>query len=925
MLVYTSINRSYLPKARILAESLKRQHPDWQFAVLLADTLPEDWDPAMWPFDHVVLHSELGYVNWEGWTFSHTVVELCTAIKGRGALYLIERLQPKKIMYLDPDIRVYGSLSSLEEMLDCYSVLLTPHLLDSESTAEAIVDNEICTLKHGIYNLGFFAAQTTGEGLSFINWWSSRLTEYCVADIPGGLFTDQRWCDLAPCFFNKLHIVRDRGFNVATWNVAHRRITRTKDGEWMAGNVPLRFYHFTGYDSGDGMGMLYKYASDQPAAFMLWDEYAVELAASGQGQPHFDVWKYASFSNGDPITNKMRQLYRKRIDLQKAFPNPYNVTGQHCFYEWWKAEVCAGRVSSTHSNSACKINSFFSNHSMGGKLTWIAALISIAFAIVMFILSVKGGINHFSMVPLWDIWDGGLNFFLDSNHLKAWWSPHNEHRIVLAKVFFWLDYKVFGGTGLPLIALNYMMLGAFAYICIILHKGGESLSRISCIYFSAFFVAWCFQWMQNGNLVWPFQIQFLMAYLIPLISLLALGYSSDKKSELLYFISILMAILSIGTMANGVLVFPLMTVLAYFLRMPLIRVAVLFLITCIAWAIYFYGLASYPSSHSLYDASNILNESLGFIGYVMLFLGASFGYLVGGHYGIIAGIMTGVGACLLVSWLAWRVFTRKGGVRGVDAALTYFAIYIICSGIAVGCGRFHTFGLEQAATSRYTTPSIMLWATLLCGVLRNFSIRRLSRIQVALAIVFLMLVESLMLWRQFETLSWPREHVFEEALGGLALSFGAHDDDAIAKVYPNPRGIETIASKARSAGVSFFQRVPYSVASELQDWNSVKDHLPFFQGVVENIKVIGGDDGRFERIDGWAVAPKGKRPFWGRIVDRDGQVVGAVVYGKKRCDVEAVQGSMGRFSGFSGYALSGTRPFTLIFMSSEPVGSLNIK
>lgn len=351
MLVYTSVTRSYLPKARVLAESVKRLHPEWSFAVLLSDVLPDEWDPAAWPFDHVVLLPELGIPDWRSWAFGHTVVELCTAVKGRGALVLIDRVRPDKIMYLDPDIRVYASLQPLSDLLDSYDILLTPHLLDPETTPQAIVDNELCTLRHGTYNLGFYAATTAGQGLAFIEWWADRLSTHCINDIPGGIFTDQRWCDLAPCYFDTLHIVRDRGSNVATWNVAHRRISKTPAGDWMAGDVPLRFYHFTGYDSGDGIGMLERYASDQPAAFRLWDDYRTRLLEAGQGQDRFTAWEYSRFSNGAPITTVMRRLYRARRDLQEAFPNPYQVDGLHCYYEWWQAEVRAGRIDATNPPS----------------------------------------------------------------------------------------------------------------------------------------------------------------------------------------------------------------------------------------------------------------------------------------------------------------------------------------------------------------------------------------------------------------------------------------------------------------------------------------------------------------------------------------------------------------------------------------------
>lgn len=348
MLVYTSVTKSYLPKARVLAKSVKRFHPDWTFVLLYSDNFPAGFDLKQEPFDEVLTIEQLGLPNWKAWAFGHAVVELCTAVKGPAAELLTQRSDVDKIMYLDPDIKVFNSLSALELLLDQHEILLTPHLLDAEEDINAIQDNEISALKHGVYNLGFFAARTSGQGLDFIRWWAARLRLFCRDDIPGGLFTDQRWCDLAPAFFSNLGIVRDRGCNVATWNLAHRCLSKDEAGVFFAAGVPLRFYHFTSYDSGDGFGMLLRYAANQKIAHELWDTYGKDLVAEGQGDARYRGWHYGQYENGESISREARRLYQIRLDVQKAFPDPYSVT-EPCFLSWWKAEIAHGNLTSPNS------------------------------------------------------------------------------------------------------------------------------------------------------------------------------------------------------------------------------------------------------------------------------------------------------------------------------------------------------------------------------------------------------------------------------------------------------------------------------------------------------------------------------------------------------------------------------------------------
>jgi hypothetical protein len=150
VLVYTSITKSYLPKARVLAKSVKRFHPDWTFVLLYSDDLPVGFDIEQEPFDELLTIEQLGISNWKAWAFGHAVVELCTAVKGPAAELLAQRADVNNIMYIDPDIKLFSSLSSLESMLDEHEILLTPHLLDVEHEIGAILDNEISALKHGI-------------------------------------------------------------------------------------------------------------------------------------------------------------------------------------------------------------------------------------------------------------------------------------------------------------------------------------------------------------------------------------------------------------------------------------------------------------------------------------------------------------------------------------------------------------------------------------------------------------------------------------------------------------------------------------------------------------------------------------------------------------------------------------------------------
>ena len=159
----------------------------------------------------------------------------------------------------------------------------------------------------------------------------------CYDDIPSGIFTDQRWVDLAPAYFSDLKILRDPVYNVCTWNLTHRRVEGTlRDGLTVQGE-PIVFYHFSGLDSGAQVGMLNKYGSTMPALYELRAWYLAESDRLGQQEISTIPWGYDTFDNGELIIPLHRKRYRERIDLQNAFPNPYSTEDvNRSYYHWFR-------------------------------------------------------------------------------------------------------------------------------------------------------------------------------------------------------------------------------------------------------------------------------------------------------------------------------------------------------------------------------------------------------------------------------------------------------------------------------------------------------------------------------------------------------------------------------------------------------------
>lgn len=333
---FSSFSFGYLNRARVLAKTLKALHPDWAFWAVIVDTPPEGlhFDPEAEGFSGVLTAADLFGGQTDTVLFAHDIVEACTAAKGAAATHLLEKEDCEKLFFFDPDIALFNGMDEVVTLLDQFSIVLTPHQTDPEmrENTQAIMDNEIASLNYGVFNLGFVAIANIAEGRRFAAWWAERLADWCWDRLDIGIFVDQKWCNLVPCFFDEVKILRDPGYNVASWNLSQRTMHFDAAGQAQINGRPLRFYHFTKLGP-IGDRMTQRYAADNIEIFELWRWYRLQVEAATDPAIPMGWWAYGKFDTGQPIPKSVRELYRDRVDLRAAFSSPF-AKGEGSFLQW---------------------------------------------------------------------------------------------------------------------------------------------------------------------------------------------------------------------------------------------------------------------------------------------------------------------------------------------------------------------------------------------------------------------------------------------------------------------------------------------------------------------------------------------------------------------------------------------------------------
>jgi hypothetical protein len=321
---------NYYPNARLLAASAKAHIPGLKTVLMLADSYPKDLDFSDSDFDEVWRLSELekDIPNHQAWVFGHGVMELATALKGFVIKELFEREDCESTIFLDPDCEVHSDLSVVYERLETKDIVLTPHTC-LPHTRDEWVRFELNQHRVGAFNLGFLGVRNSPDGRRFADWWWHRLQRHCVIDAERHLFTDQKWIDLVPSYFDHVGVIRRPTLNLARWNTFQRKVSKDKHGNVYVDGLPLDFIHYSGFMKvgSQNLGM-YDVASEEwirgkGVLDELSRSYAARLIEYQQMPACHRDWTLGSYHNGQPIPDAHRRIYKTAPALASQFPEPF--------------------------------------------------------------------------------------------------------------------------------------------------------------------------------------------------------------------------------------------------------------------------------------------------------------------------------------------------------------------------------------------------------------------------------------------------------------------------------------------------------------------------------------------------------------------------------------------------------------------------
>jgi hypothetical protein len=400
----------------------------------------------------------------------------------------------------------------------------------------------------------------------------------------------------------------------------------------------------------------------------------------------------------------------------------------------------------------------------------------------------------FSPVLFWDQWAIVNDLMQSQGHpsIAQLWAQHNEHRIPFGRLAGYADLELFGGRNVSLLSEIYVVQLLESLLLIWVFRRYSGLGRTEVLTAAGFFIFCAFYPIQIENFYWGFQIAFVLAPFSASLALAACVVHTDlleRGSQHSWFS--LALLLSLGAalvaelnLAGGVLVWPLLLLLGFVLRMPRRTLYLIASVGVCAVAAFLWG---FHSPAQVANPLQSLHHPIAAYRYARTYLAwtwdpmvptASFWPSLVESYATLA---MGVALIALVKLIKRR--------SGRDKLQTFFLMnmaFVLMVSVVTALGRLN-FGVGQATAGRYQSIALVFWASLAGLVLiwrarSHGSPARLIEIQVVLLILVL---AGGARFRASENVAKAHERALARAYGELLQDPSSSNARSQLSPYPN--------------------------------------------------------------------------------------------------------------------------------------------
>ena len=484
-------------------------------------------------------------------------------------------------------------------------------------------------------------------------------------------------------------------------------------------------------------------------------------------------------------------------------------------------------------------------------------------------------VTTYSSLPFWDGWEG-FRFAANGGGLfsLAWlWRLHNEHWMMIPKLFLAADIRLFQGRQAFLLASIFaIQLIHLALLSWSMHvlggwrgaiwRSGTGLAAL-CLFCPS----------QYENFVWSFQVDFVLPHLLATLSFVALllywaklqAQPERQPSPKFLVVSVLSALGATFSLSSGILLWPLLVLAAVYLRLRVQAILSFLAFGAASISAYLYY---YVRSESFAVPMRSLRAPFNVLQYFLRYFLSSWPQFGIHHQDFI--IM------LVVLLLLLPVISYVRNFRAFSIQLVLTIFYCLATALITAAGRVN-LGVSQAASSRYQTVALLFWCSLGLLWLGGAFLAR-QRLWYLVAQICLLAIFVAAALRTNGPIEQAQRRVFGLKAAAAALLTGVNDPLSLSWVYPDAELFATTVPYMKANRLSVFSDRLASVLGKPLESVFPLANPNECSGALESVLPVNDSNGPAlgpgQRLVGWVYDRGRQRLPLTVVVTTNGTIVG---------------------------------------------------
>ncbi len=568
--------------------------------------------------------------------------------------------------------------------------------------------------------------------------------------------------------------------------------------------------------------------------------------------------------------------------------------------------------------------------------------------IIFFLLSLIYILLLFGMIKihyheLASITDVNIYDAMKQYNWKYWFEESDHYQTVFSKFLQFIDIHYLHSRGILPIGINisfiFLLTGLISIIIHNIFQPKENHNTLIQLVLMFYTIILLFSAMQDSSIVWMFNQQLFAAYFFPLLSYyLVVKFSITKNNRYFYalLLSGVMIIISTPYYFSALIILLLM---GYVFKIGWLKNLLIFMLILLSFFLYFNEISNSTTMLSLFSGDMAIKTSL----YVLSYLGSLFVYVSFEPCIATSSVLGGIfiiGTFIYFSYLAVSKKVTEQLYWVILAFLLFYILTAFGSLIEIHDSDIIIF------KNKYMTPSLIAWSLIPILYMHHFHTTRVLQrriLTLSTTLIVVLFFYQIFTYRQY------KKDISELNLAVLSLKFDIDDQRSLKSITRHSYTMMYCPSKESEKQMSIFTVDDIRAKAIQNKVNLLKEINPFYltkevikNSLVENKlvpantnqslqggldKIISIDKKKnIIRILGWVYNIKEKKvPKWLMVLDENKNIIGYIITGELRKDVEMIYGKDAVRSGFIGYIRYSKIPNTLFMVDEFGKKILSVK